>query len=178
MMYTRWGQLHPLRKSLVLSLLAHVLLAWYSTTVYVSPSVSAFQDKVIRVMLSDRSTEPVAESTEPVDSSDMAEPSEPAARRKSLHQSRPWETFGATAAPVEPKGSTVERVEVQMPKTPDRRTSTGEEGLGMAPLEHFSLPASASPDPAVARLPSGRVPAPAASETTAAAIQVPAGPTP
>jgi hypothetical protein len=53
LMYTRWGQLHPLRKSIILSLLAHVLVLGYSATVYIAPSMSLFQDDVMRVSLVD-----------------------------------------------------------------------------------------------------------------------------
>ena len=53
LMYTRWGQWHPLRKCFVLSLLAHLLLVAYSTTVYIVPSMSLFGDDVVRVFLSD-----------------------------------------------------------------------------------------------------------------------------
>jgi len=53
MMHTRWGQLHPLRKCFVLSLLAHLLLIGYSATMYVAPSRTRLEDRVIRVSLAD-----------------------------------------------------------------------------------------------------------------------------
>src|SRR3990170_5795811 len=54
LMRTRWGQSRPLRKCLVLSVLAHLLLAGYATTVHiVTSSPLAANEPVMRVSISD-----------------------------------------------------------------------------------------------------------------------------
>ena len=52
---TRWGQSRPLRKCLVLSILAHFLLVGYATTVQItSPVGETAGEPVMRVSLADR----------------------------------------------------------------------------------------------------------------------------
>src|SRR5262245_57800704 len=46
---TRWGQAHPLRKCVILSILAHVLLAGYSTTVQIAAETPRPREAFVRV---------------------------------------------------------------------------------------------------------------------------------
>ena len=52
-LYTRWGQCQPLRKCIVLSLLGHVVLAIYATSVRIVAHVPPAAEPVIRVSLLD-----------------------------------------------------------------------------------------------------------------------------
>ncbi|MBN2216484.1 MAG: hypothetical protein JW719_03815 [Pirellulales bacterium] len=66
LMRTRWGQSQPLRKCLVLSLLAHLLLAGYATTVQIwSSGPQAAGEPTMQVALTDAPSARDTESTEP-----------------------------------------------------------------------------------------------------------------
>ena len=53
LIWTRWGQYRPLRKCLLLSLLAHVLLAGYATTIELVATVPTRSETVLNVALLD-----------------------------------------------------------------------------------------------------------------------------
>lgn len=100
---TRWGQSQPLRKCVILSLLAHVLLVGYATTVQIVASAPRQPaESVVRVSID---TGPVL----PQETADAAE-----------DQQKPWESFAREAiehpAPPEP----VRAEPVEMPR-PQRR---------------------------------------------------------
>ncbi len=127
LMYTRWGTLRPLRKCLALSIGAHLLLAAYSTTVYVAPAVPFLREQIIRVTLADRPAEPPAALKTPAHSA-SGEPSTKVGPR-------PWETFAVGAGPaLDP---------IAAPRLPERqlpipeRSAVGEQwevGLRPTPL--------------------------------------------
>ena len=50
---TRWGRSDPLRKCLVLSVFAHLLLAGYATTVQIVASAPSRKEETIRVSIAD-----------------------------------------------------------------------------------------------------------------------------
>jgi hypothetical protein len=52
LMYTRWGQYRPLRKCMILSLLAHLVLACYATTIHIAAPIRQWGEP-IRVSLGD-----------------------------------------------------------------------------------------------------------------------------
>jgi len=82
LMRTRWGQAKPLRKCAVLSLLAHVLLACYATTVQIV-QISAEEDEaVLRIA-----------SLEDGDDLD-----DPASRDRQPRDLEPWEMFANEVA--------------------------------------------------------------------------------
>jgi len=102
LMQTRWGQSRPLRKCLILSLLAHVLLAGYATTVnFVSGSRTGLGQPTIHVLIAE---------------ADAFEADSP---RATPRQVRPWET-ATENAPVPPAPTKPQRVEPQPLPTPDR----------------------------------------------------------
>ena len=54
MMYTRWGQSKPLGKCLILSAVAHLLVAIALFTCYVAPSAPIFQEPEIHVAIAEK----------------------------------------------------------------------------------------------------------------------------
>ena len=80
LMRTRWGQSKPLRKCIILSLSAHVLLAGYTTTVRIAASRSLPGDPPIQVTFVEG---PTADTLRP----EEIEPSE------NTPSERPWEQF-------------------------------------------------------------------------------------
>lgn len=91
LMYTRWGAMKPLRKCLGLSVAAHLLLAAYSTTVYVAPAVPFLREQILRVSLSEKPPERRGEGRTPAEIR--------AAAGKPVADARPWETFAAGLGP-------------------------------------------------------------------------------
>lgn len=144
LMYTRWGTLKPLRKCLVLSLLAHLLLAGYSTTVYVAPAIPFLREQVLRVSLADNSpggSENVAAAA--TGQRPKASPS--------ASDSRPWETFaissGPTLSPIEPPRAPVkaspipERSPTAAPSSPGGATVLAQMPLAQLPAPETRPPA-------------------------------------
>ena len=79
---TRWGQSQPLKKCVILSLLAHFLLIGYATTVQIVTSGTLeAREPVIQISISDRDFDPVmiVEETDDV-------------------QQKPWESFAEESA--------------------------------------------------------------------------------
>ncbi len=132
---TRWGQSRPLRKCLLLSLLAHLLLAGYATTVQICSVGSQPEDEsVMRVALTDAQTAP----TDP-----GAVPPPPKPWEQLLHESvvEP-EIADARRAPVEPR-----------PDPHRRRAAARDVSPADIDLEHMPEPEAAEPiskpDPAL-----------------------------
>ena len=179
LMYTRWGRVHPLRKSLALSLLAHALLAGYSTTVYVMPAVL---EEFLPVSLAlDRSGAPGGLSGESKDAdAPSAEPSTTAARAAHTARTlktRPWEAFGHVSG-VRPPMAELARIEPPDLSRPQRQ-SLGEAGVlaGLPDLDHLPLaePLLTQPEPLPAsHLAPVKKPPKAATGRNAEAIQAPA----
>lgn len=145
LMYTRWGTLKPLRKCLVLSLLAHLLLAGYSTTVYVVPAIPFLREQIIHVSLADNL---------PDASGNLAAPAagqRPRASR-SAADSKPWETFalssGPTLSPIDPP-----RAAVKGPPIPERTPKAVSSDLGgatvLAQMPLAQIPAPEAKPPAL-----------------------------
>lgn len=165
LMYTRWGTLKPLRKCLVLSLLAHLLLAGYSTTVYVAPAIPFLREQILHVSLAD---------SLPDASGNLAAPAtdqRPRASR-SASDSKPWETFalgsGATLSPIDPP-----RAAVKGPPLPERTPKAVPSDLGGATVL-AQMPLAQIPAPEV-KPPALQTPTPKATpERPVEPIQAPA----
>lgn len=130
LMRTRWGQSRPLRKCLVLSFLAHMLLVGYATTVnIVASGPLQAKEPVIEVSVTEQ------------------EIRDRFAARDSAAPPKPWESFAhESVAQPEPadlaRPEPVELPEPQRPPAPDRT------GLSEAPsLEDFTLAEAAPPEP-------------------------------
>ena len=115
LMWTRWGQSRPLRKCLFLSLVAHVLLFGYSTTVQVFlPAAESPGEPAIRVSLAEEDPEREASS---IEASPDAE--------------KPWETLlhDSVAQPDLDEPSKVETPELPEPQ---RKPAPAEAGTARA----------------------------------------------
>jgi len=151
LMYTRWGTLNPLRKCLVLSLLAHLLLGGYSTTVYVAPTIPFLREQIIRVSLADKSPE-AGRSDGPT----VAAQGVRSGAARPVFDARPWEAFapssGPALSPIEPPRAPAKAVPV-----PERSATVASDDLGKTP---------ALPDMPLAEIPAPRA-RPLAVETQA-----------
>jgi hypothetical protein len=76
MMYSRWGQMHALRKCLILSLLAHVLVGMSAAAVRIQ-EYQVSRPEVIEVAINDAPAGPKAPSSKADKNSTMAEPTKP-----------------------------------------------------------------------------------------------------
>ncbi len=142
LMYTRWGTLKPLRKCLVLSLFAHLLVVGYSTTVYVAPAIPFLREQIMRVSLADKSPE-AAQG----DSAAGAAQGMPSRGARPAFDARPWEALasssGPTLSPIEPPRAPAKAVPV-----PERSATAASGDLVAAP--------------AVGEMPLAEIPAPSA----------------
>ena len=167
---TRWGQSQPLRKCVVLSLLAHVLLAGYATTVQiVSSSPFEAREPVIEISIAMEDFDPQQTAEEPA--------TEP----------KPWESFALPSA-VRPTPAEIARAKpVQMPQ-PERHTTPAPEGLSGDPSlegltmaepvrkEPATLPADAPQTAPAAGKPAEPIEAPAAQRRQAERVDLPGRP--
>jgi hypothetical protein len=141
LMYTRWGQSHPLEKCLGLSVLAHALLAGYATTVSlaespVPPGEPAFQ---VTVVEGDRETNEKNAASEPAGETNGENPAK---------SEQPWEVFRRDAA-VSPEPAKLERIETESP-LPERVARAEPDKLpGGPPLDQTAMPAAAAPEPKI-----------------------------
>ena len=155
LMRTRWGQSRPLRKCLVLSLLAHLLLAGYATTVQIVASTPQLSDKqMVRVSITEE------------------DPKEAPTITKAQLQQKPWESFvHDVSSPPDP--SDPEPIEPQQPDQAPRQPRTEENGLpGEASLKHVPLAEAVKPEPE--GLPSEATQSKPAEGKSAEPIQAPA----
>jgi hypothetical protein len=130
LMRTRWGESRPLRKCLVLSILAHLLLAGYATTVsIVTSGPLQAKEPAIRVSIDQPQIEDRFETR------DLAIPPEP------------WESFVHESV-GEPEPVDLARSEpVELPE-PQRQPRPQRHGVSEDPtLEDFGLAEAAPPDP-------------------------------
>jgi len=130
LMRTRWGQSRPLRKCVILSLLAHVLLAGYATTVQIVSSSPL------------EAREPVIEVSIAMEDFDPRQPAEEAAAVQ-----KPWESF-AHPSTVRPMPEEPTRADPTVLPAPERRTVPEPDGLSGAPsLESLTLADPVQPEP-------------------------------
>jgi len=121
LMRTRWGQSKPLRKCLVLSVLAHLLLAGYATTVRIVSGMPPIEEPVLRVSLIDGSVPQAAGAQQPTS------------------EKEPWEQFlherVSQPQPVDP-----EREIPDKPPELERRTVAEETALpSELPPRHLAM---------------------------------------
>lgn len=130
LMRTRWGQSRPLRKCLVLSVLAHMLLAGYATTVnIVASSPLQAKEPVIEVSVTEQ------------------EIKDRFAERESPAPPKPWESF-AHESVAQPEPDELERPEPAEPPEPERPPTPPRTGVSEAPsLDDLRLAEAAPPEP-------------------------------
>jgi len=127
LMRTRWGQDRPLRKCVVLSFLAHVLLAGYATTVQIVAGDTPVEEPVIHVTLGEG---PDRRASEPDEA--------PAPKE-------PW-LKSADKPPPEPEPMDPKPKEVEEAPEPKRSPQTQPGNVpGNAPLDHLALAEAPQP---------------------------------
>ena len=124
---TRWGRSQPLRICVVLSLIAHLLLAGYAATIRIAGTTTGTADEVIEVALGDALFGAI----------------EPA------RQVRPWEQFPGQPAEIPPLEAPRMRESV-VPETDllPRATKTSEQTTPLAALASQVTPAQLEAAPA------------------------------
>ncbi len=105
LMRTRWGQTQPLRKCVILSLLAHLLLAVYASSVQLVTAASGAADAP-EVTVRVAEIEPLAESEEADEPSSLPD--------------APWNALGSTPAETPP---TAEPARAELPAAPPAERS-------------------------------------------------------
>ncbi len=129
LMRTRWGQSQPLRKCLVLSILAHLLFMGYATTVEIVTSSPAPREPEMQVSFVEGQEEELA-----------GEPSKNA-------KPRPWETFAHDEV-TQPKTEDSLREESAMPVEPERESLAKESELpGDVATDHVAMIDAREPEP-------------------------------
>lgn len=129
LMRTRWGQAQPLRKCLALSLLAHLLLVGYATTVQIVASNPVTPEEPIQVTVNEEQAE------------GLADPAETPAQRK------PWESFVHQQV-VRPERFELARAEPAELAELERQMRSETTGLsGNVPLENLALVDPIQPEP-------------------------------
>ena len=103
---TRWGESHPLGKCMLLSVLAHVLLAGYASTLQIVTSVPPVGGGTVRVSLVDESSGPASGGG-----------NSPSATQQ------PWEAFVHDTV-LQPETAGPGRAEPEQPREPKRLTVT------------------------------------------------------
>ncbi|NUQ66182.1 MAG: squalene--hopene cyclase [Pirellulales bacterium] len=155
LMWTRWGQYHALRKCLILSIVAHTLLAAYATTVEIRfQAPQTTEQPPIRVA--------VAQDDAPEREQGTA---------RAPQDLKPWESFVDRAAL---QTTTIELARTEMHDSPDLQRQTASEPAalsGAVPLDHLAMDAAANPEPEP--LPAGGAGSKAPWSKSAEAIQAP-----
>lgn len=129
LMLTHWGQYHVVRKCLILSLLAHLLLAGYSTTVQIFATVPGPRDRPIRVAISDERFKSVTEASVPPKSE------------------KPWEQF-VEQSPVRPEPQELARIEPERTPEPKRHALSEPVRWAIAPsVEQLPLASASEKEP-------------------------------
>ena len=130
LMRTRWGQDRPLRKCVVLSLLAHILLAGYATTVQIVAGYTPVEEPVIHVTLGDGGGRHVDETEQPV------------------AEQEPWAQMPLEEETVpQPEPVPPEREEVPEAPEPERSVQTQPGNVpGSPPLDHVALSEPPQPE--------------------------------
>lgn len=131
LMLTRWGQYQPLRKCLILSLLAHLLLGGYSTTIQIMVPAPPQKDQPIHVAIQEDRPAPDKETT-------VQQPNK---------REKPWETFAEPSARPDP--TELARVEPKEIRTPDRQAPSQPTGWVVdLSLDHLPLASATQAEPA------------------------------
>jgi len=167
LMRTRWGQSRPLRKCLALSILAHLLLAGYATTVRIVCGAPALEEPVLYVSFVDGPLQQATGAEDPV------------------ADEEPWERFLHQSVtqpePVDPR----REQPTELPE-PERQATSEETPLpGDPSLDHLALSQSGPLEPqpvCEAGLPrrsspatmAEQIEAPAAERRDATPLKVPA----
>ncbi len=172
LMQTRWGQSRPLRKCLVLSLLAHLLLAGYATTVQIVGSPPLAAEPVVHVSLVEGPSPRVTEAGKPGP------------------EEEPWEQLPHDDAP-QPDPIDPQRKQPDQPPEPKRQNRTEPADLpGDPSLDHLPPVELQQPEPKVRPVdgPTGRaspgsksaeqIEAPAAQRREAPRVTVPSAAAP
>jgi hypothetical protein len=142
LMYTRWGQSHPLEKCMGLSVLAHGLLVGYATTVSLAappppPGEPAFQ---VAVVEGDKESNDAA--SDPAGTSNGENPT---------NSDRPWEVLKPDSV-AQPEPEKLERAATDSPP-PERVARVEADKLpGGPPLDKTAMPKVAAPDPKITTL--------------------------
>ncbi len=127
---TRWGQERPLRKCLVLSILAHVLLMGYATTVKIVAGIPV------------RDPAPIVHI-----SLDEGNPRETASEEAGARLPSPWASHHHDA-PSDVNPLDLERADVASENESSRRSQADELGTAaLAPLDRVAMVAPIQPDP-------------------------------
>jgi len=165
LMYTRWGTLNPLRKCLALSLLAHLLVAGYSTTVYVAPAIPFLREQIIRVSLSEKSPEGSGNAADAI-------PGVRTGATRPAFDARPWEAFvsssGPTRSPIEPPRAPAKAIAL-----PERSATVASGDLGGSP-DLRDMPLAEIPSPSARSLASETPTSRPKSDRPVEPIQAPA----
>jgi hypothetical protein len=103
LMYTRWGQYKPLRKCMGLSLLVHLMLACYATTIHIAAPAPQPIEPAIGVHLGEFPTDNSPDANEM--------PSGGLATTTPTNE-RPWETFSGRVTPPPTETATLERAAI------------------------------------------------------------------
>jgi hypothetical protein len=163
LMFTRLGQLHPLRKCLALSLLAHLLLAGYSTTIHLSTLSASEEEPVLRIALADPATEVVDPHA--------GDPAAHAPKNLTGGGEKPWDSFVETRV-SEPQNVDLARADVNMRDDPLRHSAIAPGAVPPASnLEHLPLVRSTTPEPKPAQ---NALPPPPNAHEKAEKIEAPA----
>lgn len=129
LMRTRWGQSRSLRKCLALSLLVHVLLIGYATTVQIVAGYPAEDEPIVHVSFvggPDRTTHGAEEPTA---------------------EEKPWEEFRLDAVP-QAQPPQPRPMQPDRPVQPDREIRTQPAALPNDPsLEHIEMSEAQQPEP-------------------------------
>ena len=145
---TRWGQSRPLRKCVVLSLLAHTLLAGYATTVQIVAAYPQPDDPVIHVSLVDSHSQQPPLAQDPTVEENAAEEN---AVEEDVEK-RPWEEFPHETV-TQPEQVDPERRQQEEPPDVQRRSQSEPANLSSdPPLDHLPLAEAeqSEPEPAEA----------------------------
>jgi prenyltransferase beta subunit len=141
MMYSRWGQMHVLRKCLILSLLAHLLLGITAATVRIHQYTSP-RPEVIEVAINDASLEPKRLSPD-ADKTNADQ----AQGMTSAEPVKPWEP-SPQRMPGRPAGDQAARPNLPDTLQPKKTVVSEASGLpGVGSPEQLPLAAAAVPQP-------------------------------
>ena len=130
LMRTRWGQARPIRKCLILSLIAHILLAGYAATIQIGGAYEQWREPMVAHV--EIVTEP---ETPPI-------PEEPKAT-----QPAPWDAFTQTREPT-PVPEADESPRPESLSEPNRREAVRSEEPGLPPESVVDSPAPPAKTPA------------------------------
>lgn len=159
LMYTRWGQSHPLEKCMGLSVLAHLLLVGYATTISLTMHTQPTRDRIFQISL-------VEGDSNGGESGDAATTEGDAPK----DAEEPWEAPRHNDV-VQPKAAELDRAKADAPKA--KRIVRGEIGKlpGEISLDKTAIPSVTAPEPKIATV--EKPPLPGLPNDLPTAIEVP-----